>query len=169
MNGLLSLLMLCQLTAGDIETPREWAARLKRECGAKTAEKTPGTIAAPAKVEWSTYEDAYALHIENGRPLIVLVSASWCGPCKALKEAIEKEAITGANYAYVDVDESPEIVKLLGFEGRFNIPQLKIYYPAPLTDQHEHWTGEALSKERPRLFGAIRKAVKLTQPKEKDL
>jgi thiol-disulfide isomerase/thioredoxin len=169
MNSLLSLVMLCQLTASDIESPREWAARMQRECGAKVAGEKSMVVVESTAIEWDTYEDAYAAHVENGRPLVVLVSASWCGPCQALKAAIEKEAITGANYCYVDVDESPKTVALLGFTGRFNIPQLKIYYAAPLTANHEHWTGEPLAKERPRLFGAIRKAVQLTPPKEKDL
>lgn len=124
---------------------------------------------APAAVEWSSYEDAYALHKENDLPLVVLVSASWCGPCKLLKEAIEKEAIGGLNYAYVDVDESPEIVKLLGFTGQFNIPQLRIYYPEPMTANHEQWTGERLSKDRPKLFEAFRKAARATKPRNKDL
>jgi len=43
-------------------------------------------------VDWVSYEDGLKQAKESGKPLLVLLHASWCGACRALKPKIEKSA-----------------------------------------------------------------------------
>lgn len=61
---------------------------------------------------------------ENGRPMIVDFSATWCPPCKQLKPIFEKlaEEFKGRiDFVTVDVDENPELSQAYGVQS---IPML---------------------------------------------
>lgn len=64
---------------------------------------------------------------ELGRPLIVLVGATWCPGCQVMRNrtmpaVAEAGGLEGVEYAYVDADRQPELAKQL-LRGS-SIPQL---------------------------------------------
>jgi glutaredoxin len=68
------------------------------------------------------YSTAYA-RAQQGKPLVMLVSASWCGPCKAMRAAIDG---AGLDYVYIDVDKEHQLAsRLTG--GNLGLPQLVVY------------------------------------------
>ena len=57
---------------------------------------------------------------ENGRPMIVYFSATWCPPCKQLKPIFEKlaEEFKGrVDFVTVDVDENPQLAQAYGVQS----------------------------------------------------
>lgn len=73
------------------------------------------------------YASALWRHRADGRPLVVLVGAEWCAPCKVA----ERDSVPGlrelGHYAYVDVDREPRQAALVtGTPGPL-IPQLVVY------------------------------------------
>ena len=43
-------------------------------------------------------------------------TASWCGPCKSLKNAIAATALS-ANLVFIDIDADPQLAKNYGIRG----------------------------------------------------
>lgn len=73
------------------------------------------------------FTTAYTQSLESGRPLVVLLGAPWCPSCQVMKKATipavaRQGGLAGVEYAYVDVDEKPQLAAKL-LEGRA-IPQL---------------------------------------------
>lgn len=61
---------------------------------------------------------------ENGRPMIVDFSATWCPPCRQLKPIFEKlaEDFRGRiDFVTIDVDENPELAQAYRVQ---NIPMM---------------------------------------------
>ena len=57
---------------------------------------------------------------ENGRPMIVDFSATWCPPCRQLKPIFEKlaEDFKGRiDFVTIDVDENPELSQAYGVQS----------------------------------------------------
>ena len=48
------------------------------------------TCADPAP-DYPTYAEAYQEASKTGKPLLVMVTATWCGPCKNMKSTILPE------------------------------------------------------------------------------
>jgi thioredoxin-like negative regulator of GroEL len=76
-------------------------------------------------------EDAYAAafhrSVSTGRPLVVLLGADWCPGCVKMKETILPQvadygALDRVEFAYVDVDQAPQLAGRLARAGA--IPQL---------------------------------------------
>lgn len=47
---------------------------------------------------------------------IKVFTASWCNPCKALKQTLNTQGLT-SNIEFLDVDDSPELVKQYQIRG----------------------------------------------------
>ena len=79
---------------------------------------------------WQAYTPAYHEVMEAGRPLLVLVSADWCGPCQRLKASVLpdpriRKLLEGYVCARVDVDEQPGLADKLGGDG--GVPLLVLF------------------------------------------
>ncbi len=79
------------------------------------------------------YKSAYHKAQEGDKPLLVLVTATWCPPCQSMKlttipDLLSKDAFKEFHYATVDLDEEPELAqKLIGERG---VPQLILFQKA---------------------------------------
>lgn len=61
---------------------------------------------------FSSYQAARAATVKNKKPLVVLITASWCPPCKAFKKNIlpglySSDAFKNVNFVHMDVDMDP--------------------------------------------------------------
>jgi thiol:disulfide interchange protein len=80
----------------------------------------------PAKSYREAYQDAQA----GDKPLLVLVTATWCPPCQVMKqttipELMRKESFKDFHYATVDLDQEKELAQqLIGTRG---LPQLIMF------------------------------------------
>ena len=57
---------------------------------------------------------------ENGRPMIVDFSATWCPPCRQLKPIFEKLAVDfrgRIDFVTIDVDENPQLAQAYGVQS----------------------------------------------------
>lgn len=76
------------------------------------------------------YRTAYEKASNGDKPLLVLVTAEWCAPCKTMKsttipQLIRKDAFRDFHYATVDLDKEEDLArKLIGNRG---VPQLIVY------------------------------------------
>lgn len=76
------------------------------------------------------YKTAYAKAQQGDKPLLVLVTATWCPPCQSMKsttipELLSKDAFKDFHYATVDLDAEAELAKrLIGNRG---VPQLIVF------------------------------------------
>lgn len=78
--------------------------------------------------EPASYKEAYQMHVETGKPLLVFTGASWCAPCRNMKnKEIPKVDMSDAIYFYLDVDSDPELAdKITGNSP--TVPVLTLYY-----------------------------------------
>lgn len=72
------------------------------------------------------YKQAHDRAMKSGKPLVVLVGASWCPPCRQAKARIAATSNGGVEYAYVDYDrERSTALKIMaGIKG---IPHLAVW------------------------------------------
>ena len=76
------------------------------------------------------YKSAYQAAQEGNKPLLVLVTAEWCPPCKVMKtttipELMQKKAFQNFHYSTVDLDQDEKLARqLIGNRG---VPQLIMY------------------------------------------
>lgn len=63
----------------------------------------------------------------EGQVVIVNFSASWCGPCKAMKPQIEalESKTEGAKFVYCDIDDAPKQTEKFGVLG---VPTYVVMY-----------------------------------------
>lgn len=121
--AVLILALLCP-TMGRADTPLDLLILIEK---AKSKPVVPVTPPKASGFQWQSYAKAHEGYRSNGEPLVVMLGADWCGPCKTLKAAIREAGIGGLNYAYVDVDRDGPTVKALGYSGSFTIPKLRVY------------------------------------------
>ncbi len=82
------------------------------------------------KDESLDYKTAFYRAKEGDKPLLVLVTAQWCGPCqilkaKALPELKLKGAFSRFHFATIDYDQEPALAQnLIGERG---IPQFILF------------------------------------------
>ena len=77
-----------------------------------------------------TYTEARRQISETGRPMVVMVSTDWCGPCQAMKRNIlpklrERGLFKKVAFAQVNADRDSELAKEL--TGGGPVPQLVMY------------------------------------------
>ncbi len=96
-------------------------------CAPSRSHADPPGVAAPAAstgVHWQTdLHAAHRLAVEQQRPLLIVVGATWCGPCRRL----ENETFQHAEMAeyintyfvpvHLDLDDNREIAERLEVEG----------------------------------------------------
>lgn len=76
------------------------------------------------------YKTAYAKAQQGDKPLLVLVTATWCPPCQSMKattipQLLRQDAFKDFHYATVDLDEEADLAqKLIGNRG---VPQLIVF------------------------------------------
>ncbi len=76
------------------------------------------------------YRTAYQAAQAGEKPLLVLVTAEWCPPCKVMKkttipELMQKQAFRDFHYSTVDLDKDEKLARqLIGDRG---VPQLIMY------------------------------------------
>lgn len=76
------------------------------------------------------YFTAYKRAQEGDRPMLVLVTAEWCPPCKVMKsttipQLMQRNAFSQFHYATVDLDAEERLAKqLIGDRG---VPQLIMF------------------------------------------
>ncbi len=75
-------------------------------------------------------EQAYTRSLQSGKPLVVLIGATWCRACVTMKKATlpalaQAGRMRHVEYAYVDVDRRPKLANHLA-RGTA-IPQLIRY------------------------------------------
>ena len=72
-----------------------------------------------------SYREAIAAGEKEGKPVVIVVGSSWCGPCQRLKQTIMSMNDRTVILAYVDIESDKEAASAL-MEGS-TIPQLIIY------------------------------------------
>jgi thiol-disulfide isomerase/thioredoxin len=80
--------------------------------------------------EKESYEEAHKASTETGRPMVVMVSASWCPACKSMEKEVLPEVerqggLTQVSFAKVDLDKDQKLGQQLTKGGP--IPQLIMY------------------------------------------
>jgi thioredoxin-like negative regulator of GroEL len=85
-----------------------------------------------ATVALQTCREAYLDAKANGKPLVILVSAEWCPPCKQMKQhvlpRVDNRLWRRVAFAVLDCDRQPELASRVTGE-RSGIPQLIMYTP----------------------------------------
>ena len=77
-----------------------------------------------------TYTEAYKKAQAGDKPLLVMVTADWCPPCRVMKATtlptlLQKDAFRNFHFAMMDYDKEPELAdKLIGDRG---LPQMIMY------------------------------------------
>jgi thiol:disulfide interchange protein len=78
--------------------------------------------------------EAYKTAIAKGKPLMVMVTASWCQPCQQFKrEVLEPMDAANEFYGFVftklDIDQERPIANaIFKTTGKTGVPQLVVYY-----------------------------------------
>lgn len=94
-----------------------------------SAQNTPSQTAIKS-ADAIAYADAYKQTVETGKPLVVLVGASWCPACQSMKTSImptvaAQGGLDKVAFAYVNTDQQKELAGKL-MEGGL-IPQLVMF------------------------------------------
>lgn len=77
-----------------------------------TPSKAIGADGLPEAFTNQSYEEAVAQNARSNKPLIVIFSATWCGPCRQMKEDVWPNSTiaawvkSNAKVIYVDVDQN---------------------------------------------------------------
>jgi len=91
----------------------------------------------------TNYNTAYQKAMEGEKPLLILVTATWCPPCQVMKKTtiptlMAREAFKDFNYSTVDLDQEETLAReLIGNRG---VPQLIMY-----EKKGEQWVRRYLS------------------------
>ena len=80
----------------------------------------------PAAKPTAPYDDAYANAMRTGKRLVVMVTASWCPPCRQAKRLVGEVENKGVEFATVDYDGERQLAKKL-MNGKQGIPLLVVY------------------------------------------
>ena len=78
----------------------------------------------------NSYADAHRATTETGKPMVVMVSAEWCGPCQRMKKSVLPEVerrgvLKKVAFAVVNVDRERSLARKLTGGGA--VPQLIMF------------------------------------------
>ena len=85
---------------------------------------------SPDKAKDRTYASAFGEAQATNRPMVVIVTATWCAPCQVLKKQVltpleAEKGFQNVVLAYVNMDKEPALAKqLVGNQG---IPQVIVF------------------------------------------
>ena len=71
------------------------------------------------------YQEAYAASQADGKPLVVVISASWCGPCQKLHKDILRDPSSTSGVHLVFVDYQSDVAKRIKTTG--SVPEIIKY------------------------------------------
>jgi thioredoxin-like negative regulator of GroEL len=79
-----------------------------------------------------TYKQAYKKAQTGDKPLLILVTADWCAPCRQMKattipELLSRGALSKYHFAMVDYDKEKEIADELMKGGEVRLPHLVLF------------------------------------------
>jgi len=122
------------------------------------------TSVAQAEVH-DTYAKAYAAAAKDGKPLVVLISATaWCPPCRALHPTIERMKKDGSfdnvHFYYLDYDKETKLANNL--DDKKKVPVF-----VKFTDVHKTATflrGNKSKQQIIKFLGEKRYEFKFKQP-----
>jgi thioredoxin-like negative regulator of GroEL len=91
-----------------------------------------------------SYAEAHRVHVETGRPLVILVGADWCPACVRMKQSVIPQArgqgvLSEVAFVQVDADREPELARKLMRGGL--LPQLIVYHKSYPGWQRRELTG----------------------------
>lgn len=106
----------------------------------------------------SSYAVAYRRATDKGRPLAVLLTASWCPPCQRFKKtALPKLKQDGVfdcvSLAVVDIDQNPNIASKVA-NGKRGVPLFVIFYRLEESSTWQRKTVTAVTE------ASVRRAIK---------
>lgn len=95
-------------------------------------------------LEFKTYKEAKEEVTQSRAPLLVVITTTWCGPCKRLKNVVlpdlaKRGELNGITLAAVDFQADKEVAKLLTKETK--VPQMVLFTPAGDQWKPSHMTG----------------------------
>ena len=94
--------------------------------------------------EPTDYKTAYSKAMKGDKPLLVLVTAEWCGPCQTMKqttipELLSQNKFKDFHFATVDWDRDGELAQQL-IKGR-GVPQLIVFEKVDESWKKRYLTG----------------------------
>lgn len=114
-TGLLGMAVAMLVVTGCVEVSTPYEDRRPGARGAQV-EAPPRVATAPSHgfgeaIAWRTLDEGLAEAKADGRPLMLVVHASWCGQCKALKPVFSESRLRELSQQFVmvnvDQDETP--------------------------------------------------------------
>ncbi len=92
----------------------------------------------------NTYDQAYKVTNETGRPLVVLVGADWCPGCQTMKRNVipqlaRRGTLASVSFATVNTDQQERLAGRLMSGG--SIPQLIMYVKTDSGWERKQMTG----------------------------
>lgn len=75
------------------------------------------------------YSEAHGDFIEHGKPMLIMVTATWCSACTELKSRMETASIDGdkLSVSLVDFDKQQSLAKAL-LNGARTLPHIVLFY-----------------------------------------
>lgn len=111
-----------------------------------------------AAVSGETYGEAHKASLEDGKPLVVLVCASWCAPCRELDRRLARADLSGVHFVKLDIDRQP--MQAAKVRRAAAVPELVIY--ARRSGRWKSWRRIGLQSRR-ELAALLREAKDYAQ------
>ncbi|MGB1276733.1 MAG: thioredoxin family protein [Nannocystaceae bacterium] len=144
-----ALVLSCALGCTSSQSDPDQGEKVAKTPPASGAAEPAGKQATPAKqvataeshgfndqIAWRGLDEGFAEAKKSGRPLMLLVHASWCPKCKKLKPSFNSSALTELSRKFVmvnaDQDLSPE-VEVHAPDGNY-VPRILFFEPGGTLD-----------------------------------
>lgn len=91
----------------------------------------PAVQVKPAiKSKVVSYTEAYNESIKKDQPLMVIMTASWCGPCQVLKNKVipsmfMKDKLNDVSVAFIDIDGEAELATKM--RSSSSVPEIILF------------------------------------------